>query len=174
MDVHLRRRVAFATVLTLVAIPAYLMLGRDAADSSTSVTGESDTTLAMTGAESTVAFTLPPTTIAEPIFLDDDVVIVPPAVIDVVRPEPTSDNRLEGRATFQRFETTTAERLCTSYAMPDGTLLTVTNVANGLSATCRNRWGTPLASGVDVVLDTDLYTSIADLADAPIFVRLTW
>ena len=174
MDVHLRRRVAFATVLTLVAVPAYLILGRDAADSSGSVVSMGDTTVPQDGAESTVAFTLPPTTIAGPIFLDNTAVIVPPAVIDVVRPEPTSDNRLEGRASFQRFDTTSDERLCTSYAMSNGALLTVTNIANGLSATCRNRWGTPLAAGVDVVLDTDLYTRIADLADAPIFVRITW
>ncbi len=174
MDVHLRRRVAFATVLTLVAIPAYLMLGRDAADSSTAATGTNDTSVAMTGAESTVAFTLPPTTIAEPIFLDGDVVIVPPAVIDVVRPEPTSDNQFEGRATFQRFGTSGADGICTVYVVPDRTLVTVTNIANGLSTTCRNRHGIQLPAGVDLVLDTDLYTSIADLVDAPIFVRLTW
>jgi hypothetical protein len=174
MDVHLRRRVAFATVLTLVAVPVYLVLGRDGAESSSSAAAVSDTTAAPDGAPSTVAFTLPPTTMAGPIFLDDSNVIVPPAVIDVVRPEPTTDNRLEGRASFQRFETTTDERLCTSYAIGNGALLTVTNIANGLSVTCRNRWGTPLASGVDLVLDTDLYTRIADLADAPIFVRITW
>lgn len=174
MDMHLRRRVAFATVLTIVAVPAYLLIGRDAASSTESaaaVTGAVDTVV---GAESTVAFTIPPTTMAVPIFLDNDAIVVPPAVIDVVRPEPTSDNLRDGRATYQRYDTTTDERLCTAYAATNGALLTVTNIANGLSITCRNRYGVALPAGVDLVLDTDLYTRIADLADAPIFVRFDW
>jgi hypothetical protein len=174
MDVHQRRRVALASVLTLAAIPAYLMLGREAAGSTEPALDASTVVTEQLGAESTVAFTVPPTTMAGPIFLDNTAVIVPPAVIDVVRPEPTADNQVEGRATFLRYDTTADERLCTAYVATNGAVLTVTNIANGLSLTCRNRYGEPLPAGVDLLIDTDLYTRIADLADAPIFVRFDW
>jgi hypothetical protein len=174
MDVHQRRRVAIASVLTLAAIPAYLMLSRDAAGSTEPALDATTVVTEQLGAESTVVFTMPPTTMAGPIFLDNTAVIVPPAVIDVVRPEPAADNQVEGRATYRRYDDVPGPGTCTTGAVREWGEVTVTNIANGLSVTCVNTLGLRLPDGVQIVLDTNLYTTIADLADAPIFVRITW
>jgi hypothetical protein len=65
-------------------------------------------------------------------------------------------------------------RPCTAPKAPSGALITVTNVDNGLSATCTNTLGVSVAAEVDIVIDTLVFTTIADLTDAPIFVRLSW
>jgi hypothetical protein len=53
-------------------------------------------------------------------------------------------------------------------------VLTVTNTDNGQTTTCTNSISTPLPAGVDIVLHTDLFTVISDLADAPVPVRISW
>lgn len=179
MDVHLRRRIAFATVLTLVGVPAYLALGRDASGSTAGTNVEAATGSAGSGSpepspESTAAFTVPVTEMPTPVFLDNTAVIVPPAVIDVVRPEPVNGNEVQGKASFIRYADWRGDRPCTTGLAREGVLVTVTNTANGLSTVCRNTLGLDLPADVTVLLDTDLYTTIADLADAPVFVRITW
>jgi hypothetical protein len=54
-------------------------------------------------------------------------------------------------------------------ARPDGT-----NTDNGQTTTCLNSVSTPLPAGVDIVLHTDIFTQISDLADAPVPVRISW
>lgn len=178
MDVHLRRRIAFASVLTLIAVPAYLVLGRDTADSSIDPTaiataaGEADTGSTDTGALDTM--TVPATDMPTPVFLDNTVVIVPPAVIDVARPEPIEGRQADGKASFREYNEPAGMRPCTTSLTQEGAEVTVTNTANGLSVVCTNVFGLDLPPGVTVVLDTDLYSTMANLSDAPIFVRVTW
>ena len=57
---------------------------------------------------------------------------------------------------------------------PWGSTLTVTNTNNGQTTTCVNSISTPLPAGVDIVIHTDIFTSISDLADAPVPVRISW
>lgn len=57
---------------------------------------------------------------------------------------------------------------------PDGALLTVTNVDNGQSTTCTNTQGITIPPGVGMVLGTDVFAKIGDLADAPLPVRVRW
>jgi hypothetical protein len=57
---------------------------------------------------------------------------------------------------------------------PWGKTLTVTNTDNGQTTTCLNSISTSLPEGVDIVLHTDIFTLISDLADAPAPVRISW
>jgi len=52
--------------------------------------------------------------------------------------------------------------------------LTVTNTDNGQTTTCVNSLSTPLPAGVDIVLHTDDFVLISDLADAPVPVHISW
>lgn len=170
MNVYQRRRVAIAAVFTLVALPALWFLDRGDTDAGAATDG-SGTAIAV---ETTVEFTVPTTVDQLPVFLDNTAVIVPPAVIDVARPEATTATEMQGKASYRRYLQTTVVRPCTAPKAPSGALITVTNVDNGLSATCTNTLGVSVAAEVDIVIDTLVFTTIADLTDAPIFVRLSW
>jgi hypothetical protein len=52
--------------------------------------------------------------------------------------------------------------------------LTVTNTNNGQTTTCLNSTSTALPAGVDIVIHTDVFTTISGLADAPVPVRISW
>ena len=45
-------------------------------------------------------------------------------------------------------------------------MLTITNVDNGLSITCRNTQGVGIPYGITFGIDTDLFIQIADLVSA--------
>ena len=64
--------------------------------------------------------------------------------------------------------------VCSTNWVPEGYIVKVTNVNNGRSVSCINWPNLILPAGTDIVLDTFLLTSIADLADAPITVRVSW
>ena len=64
--------------------------------------------------------------------------------------------------------------MCTTLLAPDGAVLTVTNLDNGQSTPCTNTLGMALPSGSDIVLNTAIYVTIGDLADAPVPVRVSW
>lgn len=169
MDMYQRRRVAIAAVFTLAALPAVWLLDRSDSDA-----GAAPDAAGTAVTVSTVAFTVPTTVDEPPAFLSNTVVIVPPAVIDVARPEPLATNELEGKASFKRWTQTTVTRPCTVPTAPSGAAITITNIDNGLTATCTNTLGTSVPAGIDALIDTPVFTSIADLVDAPIFVRVSW
>lgn len=169
MDVHERRRVVLATAVTVLALPAIWLLDRDDPASSPGVAAAGLPAPANT--ESAVTLDTEP---EPPIFLDNTVVVVPPAVIDVAIPMTPEGTVVEGVATYKRFPVETGERKCAAPAVPSGVELTITNIDNGLSITCRNTNGVSMPYGVLVGIDTDLFIEIADLGDSPIPVRLSY
>ena len=52
--------------------------------------------------------------------------------------------------------------------------MTVTTPDTGQTTTCLNSLSTPLPAGVDIVLHTDDFVLISDLADAPVPVHISW
>jgi hypothetical protein len=170
MDVYQRRRVAIAAVFTLAAVPIVMLL--DSGDSDSSAVTDGSGTIA--AVETTIEFTVPTTAEQLPVFLDNTAVIVPPAVIDVARPEATTATEQQGRATYLRYLQASVTRPCTAPRAPSGAVITVTNIDNGLSATCTNTLGVSIAADIDIAIDTQVFTTIADLVDAPIFVRMSW
>jgi hypothetical protein len=53
-------------------------------------------------------------------------------------------------------------------------MLKVTNLDNGQTTTCMNTLGMSLPAGSDLVMNTAVYILIADLAEAPVPVRVSW
>ena len=169
MQVHERRRVAVAAVFTLIALPAIWLFDRDDPAASPNVAAAGVPAPAAQPAAEVR------TTAAEiPVFLDNTLAVVAPAVIDVALPDPPGPTDTAGRATYQRYLDTTIDRPCTAVTAPSGAIITVTNVNNGLSTTCTNTLGFSVPADVVVSLDTEVYIAIADLVDAPIPVLISW
>ncbi len=169
MDVHERRRVVLATAFTLVALPAIWLFDRDDPPAAPGVAAAGLPAPAATESAATLD-----TEPEVPIFLDNTVVVVPPAVIDVALPEAPGPNEVTGTASFKRFPVDAGDRRCAAPRAPSGALLTVTNIDNGMSLTCRNTTGVAMPYGITVGIDTDLFVQIADLVDAPVPVRVSW
>jgi len=172
MDVHERRRVVLATAFTLVALPAIWLFDRDdpTASPGLAAAGVPTPGVSIMAADDEPDLDDEP---EMPIFLDNTVVVVAPAVIDVALPEAPGDDELEGTASYKRFDPLN-DRKCAAPGVPSNTLITVTNINNGLSITCRTTNGVSVPYGITVAIDTDLFIEIADLASSPIPVRLSW
>lgn len=169
MDVHERRRIVFASALTLVALPALWLLDRDDPAASPNVAAAGMPTPIVTAAAARTETTTP----EQPVFLDPNGATPAPVVASAATAPPAGINEITGLGTFKRFEGTTVPS-CTAPAAPNRALITVTNVDNGLSLTCTNDLSVSTLGGVIITIDTDLYLTIADLVDTPVPVRVDW
>jgi len=166
-----RRRVAVATLFTLVALPAVWVLNRE-----TAATSRSPKAGAVGADVQPAADGAPPSTTAytpeAPLFVGGDSVPPDASIISIAVPPTPSSNEVAVRASFKRFGA--GSRACTALMAPSGVTLTVVNVDNGQQTTCINSLGALMPAGVDIVLNTDVFVEIADLADAPVPVRVSW
>jgi hypothetical protein len=160
-----RRRITFAVILTLIALPAMWWMGRS----------DEPGTAGTAAAESPVATSGPPATYEPepPVFLGGEPPLPPPAVIEVDTPPAADGHGFDGRATFQRLGSP-ENTSCATPLAPAGSTLTVTNIDNGLHVTCYNSASVEPPAGTDLVVHTDLLARICDLADAPVPVRVSW
>ncbi len=172
MNTFDRRRVVVASVFTLVALPALWALSRDSAASSGAPTvGAAGVDVASKGEG-----TEPSTTAYEPKppgFVGGDSTPSLPGVIQVAVPPAPGANETLAKASFHRYMTSTAA-VCTTMLAPNGVTLKVTNLDNGQTTSCTNTLGMALPAGSDIVLNTAIYVTIGDLADAPVPVRVSW
>lgn len=181
-------RLIAATVLTVAALPLLMAESRSAKDPAR---------VAVVGPASAAAGALPgraatPTTtaaapspgIASEAAPDLPVpgsgTTPPPSaatkVIDVAVPAAKPENLLDGDGAYRRWTPGSVGTLepCATPAVGVGRRVTVQNLDNGLSVTCVNVSDRPLSPGFVIVLDTPLFERLADLAQAPVPVRLTW
>lgn len=172
MNRHDRRRATLAAILTVVALPAIWLFNRDEAGTSGA---PKIGTVGIEGPAANGASDAPTTSYAPepPVFLDGNGAVVQPGVVDIAIPPAPTDRQATGKASFLRYANGVT-RPCTTLLAPEATLLTIVNVDNGQSTTCTNVLGVTLPAGVDIVLDTELFVGISDLADAPIPVRISW
>ncbi len=164
-----RRRLALASIFTVAALPALWIINRNDPDSAAPSLGAAGVPrVGADEAPTTSAYTPNP-----PIFLNGPASGADPAVVDIIIPPGPTATEAKGKASFRRYADAT-KRPCSTALAPWGTTLTVTNTDNGQVTTCVNSSSTPLPAGVDIVLHTDLFTLISDLADAPVPVRISW
>lgn len=168
MNVHERRRVAAAMALTAIAVPAIWMFNRADSEAATTTNGSSAQSV------TTAEMTIPTTVVGLPPFLDNPLVIAPPAVVAIVRPETSIANVVRGLGSYFRYTDAMVATPCTSRFAPTGATVTVTNIDNGLTTTCINTLAYSLPPGIDIQLDTSLFTTIGDLNDAPVPVEISW
>ena len=169
MNSYDRRRLVLASIFTVAALPALWIINRNDAGSAAPKIGAAGVPkVGADRAPSTSAYTPDP-----PIFLAGPASGAGPAVVDIIIPPGPTATEASGRASFRRYADPT-RRPCTTALAPWGKTLTITNTDNGQSTTCLNSISTPLPAGVDIVLHTDIFTAISDLADAPVPVRISW
>lgn len=164
-----RRRVTLAAIFTVVALPAlWIFGGSDTSGAPAAGTGSGGTMVQ--GAEAAPTTTYVPEL---PVFLDGPATVDQPGVIDIAIPPAPNDRQFLGRASFVRYAEPSI-RPCTTLLAPERAVLTVTNVDNGQSTTCTNILGVRVQVGIDIVIHTDVFAEITDLANAPISVRFSW
>lgn len=198
-----RRRLALALGSTFVAVPVVVLdnlpqqeLPRAEADE-LDVVASSTTTAAprsSTTTTSSTSTTLPPpssTTITVEAEPDDDVATLaapttappttaapattttaqppPPAPPTTVAPAPPSNSE-SGKATWYRWRAGE----CAHKTLPRGTVVTITNVSNGRSATCVVTDRGPYGPGRIIDLDDDTFAQLAPLSTGIIDVTITW
>lgn len=168
-----RRRVAAASLFTVVALPALWMLNREsAATSGAPSVGAAGVDMAAQVGDEQAPSTAPyePDT---PSFVGGEAdAVVAPVVVDVAVPPPPDANEASGKASFRRLGA--GSRQCSTLLAPDGSSLTVLNIDNGQSTTCTNTYGLSMPAGADVLLHTDVFSEIGDLTDSPLPVRVSW
>ena len=169
MNPYDRRRLALASIFTVAALPALWIINRnDPGTAAPSLGAAGVPEVGANQAPSTSAYTPD-----APIFLNGPPSGADPAVVDIIIPPGPTATEAAGRASFRRYDDGTKQP-CTTALAPWGSNLTVTNTDNGQTTTCVNSLSTPLPAGVDIVLHTDVFVKISDLADAPIPVRINW
>jgi hypothetical protein len=171
MNTKDRQRLTFAIALTVVALPALWMSSRDQADTTgapTAAVAGLDTPSARN-----VIVTVTTYDPRSPVFLGDGSGVAdgPPASVAVEQGTPLSEHHADVRASYRRYRTPVG---CTTSSVRGGIKITVTNLSNGQSIVCRNDRSVALPDGIGILVNTDLLAQIANLANAPIAVRISW
>jgi hypothetical protein len=177
-----RRRLVFATIVTIVALPTLWFTSRDEASDG----ALSPVAIAVNGRPvAEAARGASPTTTSSPTSVvgdDEPVFMAGPTAPPVPEPAVASPElpaeQASGRATFRRWDGATVTQLrahpCQTFLAPPGTRLTVTNVNNGRSVRCVNVAAEVPPQNAIIVLHTEGLLAIGELADAPLPVRVTW
>jgi hypothetical protein len=168
-----RRRLIAATVLTLVALPALWW-----ANTSERSAGPSLAVAGLDADAATVAGDIAtPTAADDRIESDDEVSPVflegPSSPAGADRPEIAVPAKplLDGITAKATFRSSVGVDECIAPGITSGTQITVINLANNRSMTCTTLLAPGTATG-ELVMHTSVFTTIADLTDAPIAVEI--
>lgn len=95
--------------------------------------------------------------------------------LTAVTEAPTPGNAEEGKATFLSYDAEVyGDRPCSHRTLPIGTVVSVTNLNNGKTATCVVQDRGPYVTGRLIDLDVEVFSDLADPAVGVIPVRITW
>ena len=146
--------------------------------SSTTVTVASTTTT--TAAPTTTTTTAPPATTAPPTTHPPTTqptttttaapTTTAPPPPPPPPPPPAPANQQSGRASWYRYR----PGECAHRTLPRGTVVTITNVANGSTATCTVTDRGPYSGGRIIDLDDETFAQLAPLSAGVIDVSITW
>ena len=151
MITHDRRRVVVASLFTLAALPALWVFNRESAATSGSPSvGAAGVDINSGGQAAPITNAYQP---EPPLFVGGDEQPILPEAVNVAVPPPAGINQVLAKASFRRY--TAGSR--------QGTTLLATPLLQR-----------PLELGADIVLHTDVFGEIGDLADAPLPVHVSW
>ncbi|MFT3853253.1 MAG: hypothetical protein QM733_11015 [Ilumatobacteraceae bacterium] len=175
MNTKERHRLTFAIALTVVALPALWMSSREQAATTGVPTAAAVGIDTPDAVESQGAVVVTVTTYQpqSPVFLGDgsgggDGTVSSVAVVEGTAP---SGHHADVRASYRRYRSATG---CTASVTGGGVKITVTNLSNGQSIVCRNDLSVTLPQDIGILVNTDLFAQIANLANAPVAVRISW
>jgi hypothetical protein len=159
--------------MTVAALPFLWSAKNDEAAGSAGV-------LPTASATGGISVAVPPELISpelvEPAFLGGSVetVVHQEPVYDVA-PTPTGQ-LLVGKAGYRRLavEKSETRRSCQTPLAPYNARIVVTNTDNGFKIACFNILTKPIDPDLVIVLDTDAFIVLTDLAESPIPVELSW
>lgn len=161
-----RNRVTVAIIATVVLLStAFMASGRSADETVTTTVVVTTTTLDLGLATDADA--------DAPANLDGPVSADPNGQGQIAYPADNNGQLVRGTASFKRFPDS-AKTGCTTSLIPLGATITVRNLNNGRKATCSNINIGPVSTSFDIILNAPVFEAIAELADAPIPVELTW
>ena len=92
-------------------------------------------------------------------------------LVPVQQGTPLPEQHADVRASYRHYRTALG---CTTSQVRAGIKITITNLSNGQSVVCRNDLSVKLPAGVGILVNTELLAQIANIANAPIAVRITW
>ena len=165
-----RRRLGFATVLTIVALPAVWLVNRD-----DPATGPNVAAVGLPAEDAAPSTTLDPAAV-DPMgdvgakYLEGDAAIEAPGTVPIAI--GTSDERVVANAHAVFRRSVGAVDACRYGGIAPGELITVVNVDNGRSTECWTNPPHPDAPADEVVMHPDLFLQIADLMNAPVDVEI--
>ena len=151
-----RRRILLLTLVTLVALPLVWWLN------SRTTTTDGNSAVVTEPRASYVP--------QVPVFLDTDTVPVDERVVVYDTGAPPPKNRMVTMMAYRQLGLGN----CVVIGPPAGRQLTVTNLDNGRSTKCQSRRGNITDISVNILMNTADFAEIADLADSPVHVRITW
>jgi len=174
-----RRRLLAAGITTIAVLPFLLGGG---GESPTGVAAIGEGANLASALDSSASASAPPAAdpvdlepVAMPGFLLGPPPATDPAEITVVVPTSGPRNLLEGTATYERYtDEPGLPDPCSFAGPPQGTDLLVLDLDNGKSVWCSVIGAPPPSARSNLVLDTEEFTQIADLGQAPVHVRITW
>ncbi len=171
-----RRRSLILGLLTLVALPAaYLYTRIDAATGPDDTTEIVDTIAPESGVEAGPLGDDEPSrppieaTDDEPAFMEGPSSDRPPPVAEVAVPARPAQDPIRMVASYRR--SIGDLQSCPVLDLPAGESITVTNLDNGRSITCVTA-DAPASQVAGIVLQTDAFSLLADLTEAPIPVEV--
>lgn len=171
-----RRRLLLATALTVVALPALWWANQsgsaapNVATAGLAVDDAADDDGVPADAAPTDADAVDaPTDAAAPVFLDGPAGQVGAGLSEIAVPAAPGVASISTTATFRSDLPTTST--CTFPGLTTGAEVTILNLDNGRTVTCTAVLGASGAPDV-LVMHTDLFSTIADLTDAPIPVEI--
>lgn len=174
-DYAQRRRVAVAAAITLIAVPAVLLLD----------TGDDDTNEPLGTLVGSVVVDEPTSNDRNTPASDTDPMgTSPAAVLEVTVPPRVGDpatiaiprlpDAVQGHASFSRsIRNPQSCQVAPAVGAPFGITVTITNLDNSQSVRCINNVGGP-EPDEEIILHAEAFLKIGDLTDAPIPVQLTW
>jgi hypothetical protein len=165
-----RRRLGFATVLTIAALPAVWIANRD--DPATGPNLAAVGLASDGGAPSTTAdaAAIDPMGDVAAEYLEGGSTLPRPVPVPIA--VGASDGRVvaTGQAIFRRAVGNVDH--CLFAGVAPGEMITVINVDNGRSTECRTRAQTPEAPAGELVMHPDRFVQIADLMSAPVDIEV--
>lgn len=152
-----RRRLVVATIITLLALPVLAWLNARNNDPAATVDQPAPELT------STTAYRP-----EHPVFLDVDTRPDLKLTLPIDVGPPPSQGQMVTSAAYRQI----ASGRCITRLVPLGSTINVRNIDTGQTLRCVTTTGSMVA-GVGIVINTGDFAKIADLADAPIHVRIT-
>ena len=171
-DLTDQRRLAVAAAITVIALPSLWLTSRNDEAGAPNVATAGVAISPETESASTVGLG-----VADPMgspgaaYLDGPPAATSPAVINIAIPSDGPGTSVSGTASYRSSLHSAA--VCQVRDAPFGVTVTVTNLDNSRSVKCTASIS-PAGLLDSVVMHTDAFLVIADLADAPVPVEISW